>query len=243
MIKNTKELLMRYRKNAERNEKRKHFLASKVYEEAVSYVNDILNKMMTDCEIDMSLEPGNLIDSDLEELVRNHNGKIEELEHRIKIIEQNLGISHSESIVTKSPEQVATEIKGKSPEAVLEIAKNFLKHDRYEEARSVLSAFIKDNPKNSYCGRMHFYVGKSYFKERNYQNAAKAYMESFEASPNGKKASKALYKLSECFMKLGKANQQKITLEKLAATFPQSSHGKKASAQLKNLKKSQNTKS
>lgn len=177
-------------------------------------------------------------DSDIEELVRNHNGKIEELEHRVKIIEQNLGISHSESTATKSPEQIATEIKGKSPEAILEIAQNFLKHDKYEDARNVLNAFVKDNPKSSYCGIMHFYIGKSYFEERNYQNAAKAYMESFEASPNGKKAPKALYKLSECFMKLGKENQRKITLEKLSATFSQSKHGKKASAELKKLKKS-----
>lgn len=54
-------------KNAERNEKRKRFLTSKVYEEAGSYVKDILSKIMKDCEIDMSLEPGNLIHSDLEE--------------------------------------------------------------------------------------------------------------------------------------------------------------------------------
>lgn len=177
-------------------------------------------------------------ESEFEELIRNHNGKIEELEHRIKIIEQNLGIYRSDSIITKNHEQISSEIKGKSPTEILEIAKDFLKHDRYGEARSVLTVFIKNNPKNSYCGTMHFYIGKSYFEEKDYQNAAKAYMESFEASPKGSKTPDALYELSECFMKLGKKDHQKTTLEKLVSTFPRSEQGRKAAKELKNLKKS-----
>ena len=177
-------------------------------------------------------------ESDIDELVRGHSGEIEELKHRITIIEQNLGIYRAESIITKKPEQIAEEIKGKSPEAVIEIAKNFISHDRYGEARSVLEAFIKNNPKNLYCGRMHFYSGKTYFEEKNYQEAAKSYIESFEIGPNGAKAPKALFKLSECFFKLGKEDQRKMTLEKLASTFAQFKHGKKAYTLLKKLKKS-----
>lgn len=180
----------------------------------------------------------NQTESDIDELVRNHSGEIEELKHRIKTIEQNLGIYRAESIITKKPEQIAEEIKGKSPEEVIEIAKDFISHDRYEEARSVLKVFIKNNPKNLYCGRMHFYIGKTYFEERNYQEAAKSYMESFEIGPKGAKAPKALFKLSECFFKLGKEDQRKLTLEKLASTFAQFKHGKKAYALLKKLKKS-----
>jgi len=177
-------------------------------------------------------------ESDLDELVRNHSGEIDELKHRIKIIEQNLGIYRSESIKNKKPEQIAEEIKGKSPEAVIEIAKDFIGHDRYEEARRILEVFIKNDPKNLYCGRMYFYIGKTYFEERNYQEAAKAYMESFEIGPNGAKAPKALFKLSECFFKLGKEDQRKMTLEKLSSTFAQFKHGKKAYTLLKKLKKS-----
>ena len=85
---------------------------------------------------------------------------------------------------------------------------------------------------------MHFYIGKSYFEEKDYQNAAKAYMESFEINPNGAKTPKALFKLSLCFFKLGKQDQRKITLEKLAVTFPKFRYGKKAIAELNELKKS-----
>ncbi len=180
----------------------------------------------------------NQTESDIDELVRNHSGEIEELKHRIKIIEQNLGISHSQNATLKSLEEIKKKIKGKSPEDVIEMANDLIKLDRCNEARDILNTFVKENPKSLYLGRMHFYIGKSYFEEKDYQNAAKAYMESFEINPNGAKTPKALFRLSSCFFKLGKQDQRKMTLEKLATTFPQFKYGKKAIAKLEELKKS-----
>ena len=174
---------------------------------------------------------------DIEELIRNHNGKIEELSHRLERIEKKLNIS-PDDFSSKSPEQIAADIKGKSPQNIIEIAKNLIKQDKYQNARNNLNAFIEDNPKSPYCGTMKFYIGKSYFEGKKYQDAAKSFMESFEANQNGKKTSKALYKLAECFMKLGKNDQMKMTLEKLASTFPGTKYGKKAAAWLGKLKKS-----
>lgn len=175
--------------------------------------------------------------ADIEELIRSHNGKIEELSHRLEQIEKKLVIS-PEDFSSKNPEQVSADIKGKSPQSIIETAKNLIKRDKYQNARNNLSAFIKDNPKSPYCGTMNFYIGKSYFEEKKYQDAAKSFMESFEANQNGKKTSKALYKLAECFMKLGKNDQMKMTLEKLASAFPKTKYGKKANAWLGKLKKS-----
>lgn len=175
-------------------------------------------------------------DLDLEELVRDHSGEIENLRHRISIIEQNLGISYQKKVSSKSPEQIANDIKGKSPEVIIEMANDLIDLDKFQEARDILNAFIKEHPKNLYCGRMYFYIGKSYFKEKDYKNAAQAYMESFELNPNGTKTPKALFRLSLCFFKLGKQDQRKITLEKLATTYTKFKYGKKAIAKLNELK-------
>ena len=184
-----------------------------------------------------SLFNASFANSDIEELIRSHNGKIEELSHRVEQIEKTLGISPN-NFSSLNPEQASASIKGKSADDVIKVAKDFIKHDKYQEARNCLSAFIKDNPKSPHCGMMNFYIGKSYFEDKKYQNAAKAFMESFEADKNGKKTSKALYMLAECFMKLGKNDQMKMTLEKLAGTFPKSKYGKKAASWLNKLKKS-----
>lgn len=177
-------------------------------------------------------------ESDLEELVRSHNGEIEKIKYRIKIIEQNLGISHQEKIPSKNSEQIEKDIKTKSPEGIIELAKDLINVDRCQEARDILNAFIKRNPENLYCGRMHFYIGKSYFVEKDYQKAAKSYMESFEINPDGSKIPKALFRLSQCFLKLGKQDQRKMTLEKLASSFSNVKYGQKALVELNELKKS-----
>ncbi len=175
-------------------------------------------------------------DFDLEELIRDQRGEIENLKHRLSVVEQNLGISYMKETESKIPEQVANDIKGKSPEKIIEIANDLIDSDKCQEARDVLHAFIEECPKNLYCGRMYFYIGKSYFNEKNYQKAAKAYMESFEVNPNGAKTPKALFRLSLCFFKLGKQDQRKVTLEKLATTFSKFKYGKKAIAKLNELK-------
>lgn len=176
--------------------------------------------------------------SDFEELIRSHNGKIEELEHRVKMIEQNLGISYSEKVASKTPEQIAAEVKGKSPEEIIEMANDLIKLDKGQDARDILNTFVENHPKSIHCGKIYFYIGKSYFEEKDYQNAAKAYMKSFEVNSKGAKTPKALFRLSDCFLKLGKQSQRKITLEKLASTFPQLKYGRKAAKRLKELKKS-----
>ncbi len=191
------------------------------------------------CEVEASgLSTTRSGDCDFEELIRSHNGEIEELKHRISVIEQNLGIFYVKEIASKNNGQITNEIQGKTPEEVIGIANDLMDLDKCQEARDVLNTFIENHPNNLYCGRMYFYIGKSYYKEKNYKSAAKAYMESFEINPNGTKTPKALFKLSLCFLKLGKQDQRKMTLEKLAMTFPQFRYGKKAIVKLNELKKS-----
>jgi hypothetical protein len=52
-------------KNRAYNEKRQAFLSSEVYAIAYAYVMNTLNELLPGCDVVLSLEPGNLIDSDL----------------------------------------------------------------------------------------------------------------------------------------------------------------------------------
>ncbi len=172
--------------------------------------------------------------SDIEELVREHNGKIEELEHRIKYIENKLGINSSEAVsLLNSSKVTADSIKNKTPESVIEMAKDYIREDQTENARAALDLYLKNNPKNIYFGMMHYYIGKSYLLEKNYVDATKAFMYSFELNPNGKKAPNALYGLAISFLRLNKKEQMKTTLEKLISSYPSSNKAKKAKNLLK----------
>lgn len=171
--------------------------------------------------------------TDIEELVREHNGKIEEFEHRIKNIENRLNIDASDSVAFGKPTQVTEEtIKGKTPEAVINLAKDYIRMDQNENARTALDLYIKNNPKDIYFGMMHYFIGKTYFLDKKYIEASKSFMQSFEINPNSRKAPNSLYKLALCFLRLNKKDQMKITLEKLVSTYPGSKKAKKAKEML-----------
>jgi TolA-binding protein len=67
-----------------------------------------------------------------------------------------------------------------------------------------------------------FYVGESYFKEKDYKNAAIEYMKSYKKNSKGHKSAEALYKLALCFKRLSKNEECKATLDKLIRDYPNS---------------------
>lgn len=186
-------------------------------------------------------------DDDQDEL-REIYGKLEEITHRVDLLEKKVStvslstdeVSEVSGDKSKSGQndQYEKYIKGLSPEDVIKKAKKYFDDDRYGQGRGILNSFILKNPKSIYCGMMQYYIGKSYFKEKNFEKAANAFIECFGTNPNGAKTPKALYLMAECFKKLDKSEQAKKTLEKLIDTYPNSKYVKKAKKLKKKLKKS-----
>ncbi|MDR2781514.1 MAG: tetratricopeptide repeat protein [Holosporaceae bacterium] len=177
-------------------------------------------------------------DSDMEDLsdtVRNLTGKVEELEKTVQ--EQGKRLEELDE-KNKQREENQSEfgtIPDKSPEDVIKTACDLLDQNEIEKGRKMLDAFIAKNPTNIYCGMMLFYVGNSYFMEKDYKNAALAYMKGFKANPAGCKAAETLYKLAICFRRLGEKEKWKSTLEKIISDYP-GEFARKASLELKKNK-------
>ncbi len=161
----------------------------------------------------------------LEESVRNLTGKIEELEKTVSEMQKDINLL-KESFVKKIDEETAKResemIDGKNPEDIIKTACGLIDDNNYEEARKLLNLFIKKNPENIYCGMFVFYIGESYFKEKDYKNAAIEYMKSYKKNSKGHKSAEALYKLSLCFKRLSKNEECKATLDKLIRDYPNS---------------------
>jgi len=85
-----------------------------------------------------------------------------------------------------------------------------------------LNPFIERHSENVYCGMAMFYVGESYFREKNYKNAALEYMKSYKKNSRGHKSAECLYKLALCFKRLLKKEECKTTLDKLIRDHPSS---------------------
>jgi TolA-binding protein len=179
--------------------------------------------------------------NDLVELgdsLREMTGRVEELEKIVSELQKK--ISSCEEATDKKVKEAeaqkeAEAIASKTPEEILKTASDLIEENNAEDARKMLNAFIGKNPANVYCGMMLFYVGNTYFVEKDYKNAAIEYMKGFKANPSGSKSAETLYKLALCFKQLKEKDKYKSTLEKIVADYP-GDFAKKASAELKKIK-------
>ncbi len=80
--------------------------------------------------------------------------------------------------------------------------------------------------------------GDLLFKQEKYDEARKEFIKEYKEAKgkNDKKALECLYKLAQCFKKMKKTKEAKMTLKKLVADYPSSDFCKKAEKELKELK-------
>jgi TolA-binding protein len=175
---------------------------------------------------------------ELSDSIRELTGRIEELEKANA--EMQKAISSLDDLVHKYTNEVVVQkemeaVAGKSPEEILKSAADLIEENNMEEARKLLNAFIAKDPANVYCVMMYFYIGNSYFVEKDYKNAAIEYMKGFKANPKGSKSAETLYKLALSFKHLNENNKCKSTLEKIINDYS-GEFAKKAAAELKKIK-------
>jgi tol-pal system protein YbgF len=128
----------------------------------------------------------------------------------------------SQKLEENKTKEAENAVEQKNPKEILKTAADLIEDNNLEEARKLLSAYLKKHPNEAYSGVMHFYVGNSYFLEKDYKKGALDYMASYKKDPHGSKAAESLYKLALCFKRLNKNNEAKSTLDKLISDYPKS---------------------
>jgi tol-pal system protein YbgF len=154
-----------------------------------------------------------------------------ELQKKIVFLEESLGKNREEAIQQKEMDSIAQ----KTSEEILKNALDLIEENDLEGARRILAAFVKQKPTDIYCGQMMFYLGNTYFVEKDYKNAAIEYMKGFKTNPNGSKSAETLFKLAICFKQLNQMDKYKSTLQKIVSDYP-GTFATKATAELKKIK-------
>lgn len=173
--------------------------------------------------------------NEIAEQTRLNTGAIDELKQTIKELQQKIEALEKGAHEEKSNQETQSEIKGKSADEVTKMAVSLIDENQTEKARCILEAYIKDHPKDHHCDTMYSHIGESYFREKNYKDAAAAFMQSYELNPSGKKCPECLYKLALCFGELGKKGPMKETLQRIIDSYPKSDSAKRAKEKLKQL--------
>ncbi|MBE0503069.1 MAG: tol-pal system protein YbgF [Desulfuromonadales bacterium] len=96
------------------------------------------------------------------------------------------------------------------------------------KGRATLEEFIKARPQSELVPNAYYWIGESYYSEKNFENAIVQFQDVIEKYPAHSKASASLYKQALAFESLGEGRKATALLKKLIDTYPASDEAKKA---------------
>lgn len=118
-----------------------------------------------------------------------------------------------------APAQAAA--KPQSPKEQYDHAYGQLMAGDYAGAEKAFSAFIAANPEDALAGNAQYWLGETFYKRNDLQQAAVAFLHGYQKYPKSSKAPDNLLKLGMTFSGLGQKKEACAALSRLAKEFPQ----------------------
>jgi len=109
--------------------------------------------------------------------------------------------------------------------------------DQLEDAREKFQAILRNYPENEYSDNARFWIGESYYKEKNYEGSILAYEELLRKNTQSDKVPSAMLKQGLAFYELNDKKTGRIILEKLIERFPDSKEAALAKKKISSTKK------
>jgi len=103
-------------------------------------------------------------------------------------------------------------------------------------AREQFTKFLDQYPKHELSANAHYWIGETYYSEKNYESAILSYQEVIKNYPGKEKVVAAMLKQAMAFHAIKDAKSAKYVLKKLIEGFPKSEEAKKAKVLLKEIK-------
>jgi len=103
-------------------------------------------------------------------------------------------------------------------------------------ARTQLTAFIEQHPSHDLVPNARYWIGETFYGEKNYEQAILEFQEVIKQYPKKEKAPAAMFKQALAFKALKDVKSTKYLLKKLTDEYPKSEEARKAKPLLKSLK-------
>ncbi len=114
-----------------------------------------------------------------------------------------------------------------------EAALNQFKAGKYKESAAAFDAFVKAYPESDLAPSAQYWLGNSYYGQRDCKKAVEAQKVVVARWGSHPKAADAMLNMSTCQQELGEAKAARQTLEMLVAKYPGTSAAETASKRLK----------
>lgn len=105
-----------------------------------------------------------------------------------------------------------------------------LNQSDYDGAATLFQSFIKAYPKDELVGNAYYWLGETFYVQRQYENAAEQFRGGFQAMPNGAKAPDNLLKLGMSLSLLERRQEACVVLSQLLKKYPKQSEAVKSKA-------------
>lgn len=123
-----------------------------------------------------------------------------------------------------------------SPDALYLKGLETFKNGDLPGARTQLTQFIEANPNHELVANARYWVGETYYGEKNYEQAILEFQEVIKLYPKKEKAPAAMLKQALAFRALKDIKSAQYLLKRLTTDYPKSEEAKKAKTLLKEIK-------
>ncbi|QXE90520.1 tol-pal system protein YbgF [Geomonas subterranea] len=114
----------------------------------------------------------------------------------------------------------------KSPEQLYQQGQDALKAGQGAKAREFFASFLVQYPKHNLAANAQYWIGESYYQEKNYEQAVLEFQEVIKNYPDKEKAPAAMLKQGMAFRELGDSKSAAYILKKLVDEHPKSEEAK-----------------
>ena len=146
----------------------------------------------------------------------NTTNQTKKLEKENKLQEKSSNDNNLEK--NQTDQQLAN--LSKDPSDIYKHAYNMLIQENFVEAEKYFNIFIGENPKDPLSSNAYYWLGETFYVQKQFQKAAISFAKGYQQFPKGNKALDQLFKLSLTFINLGKNEDACASFSKLEIEFP-----------------------
>lgn len=152
------------------------------------------------------------------------------LAERIKKLENALDEMDRQAAETKALESE------KTPEGLYQKGLEAFKGGDSHKARNIFTRFIDSYPKHELTANARYWIGETYYSEKNFEQAILEFQEVIKNYPGREKAPSAMMKQAMAFKEIGDTKSASYVYKKLMEEYPASDEARKAAERIKELK-------
>jgi tol-pal system protein YbgF len=153
------------------------------------------------------------------------------MEDRLKKLETDVAESS-----TRIAALAKAQVPPPTPENIYKQAMDTLKSGETAKARDMFAAFIEQFPDNKLLPNARYWIGETYYIEKNYEQAVVEFQRVIKEYPGKDKVPAAMLKQALSFRELGDSKSAKFILKEIIDKYPQAEEVAAAKEVLGNLK-------